>query len=216
MAEPRDTPRFTTQAGPPPESHDSPPTSAMSARDSESATQLPPEAQAPGPLPGGGTLGPYDVIGEIARGGMGVVYRCRDRVFNRELAVKVMLDRYAGREDVLRRFTEEARIAGQLQHPGVVPVHELGALPDGRPFMAMKLVKGRTLAELLGGRGPPAHDLPRFLEVFEQACQAVAYAHAKGVIHRDLKPANLMVGAFGEVQVMDWGLAKVLTEDAAG
>jgi serine/threonine-protein kinase len=107
------------------------------------------------------------------------------------------------------------RIAGQLQHPGVVPIYGLGELPDGRPYFQMKLVKGRTLAELLAARpvSPAASapgDRPRFLKVFEQVCQAVAYGHSKGVIHRDLKPANVMVGAFGEVQVMDWGLAKVL------
>jgi serine/threonine protein kinase len=89
-------------------------------------------------------------------------------------------------------------------------VHELGTLPDGRPFFAMKLIKGDTLAELLARRPTPADDLPRFLTIFEQVCQTVAYAHARGVIHRDLKPSNVMAGAFGEVQVMDWGLAKAL------
>jgi serine/threonine-protein kinase len=91
-------------------------------------------------------------------------------------------------------------------------VHEIGRLDDGRPYFAMKLVKGRTLAQLLGQRAGPAEDLPRLLEVFAQVCRAVAYAHSQGVIHRDLKPANVMVGAFGEVMVMDWGLAKVRKE----
>jgi serine/threonine-protein kinase len=97
-----------------------------------------------------------------------------------------------------------------LQHPGVVPVHDVGLLEDGRPFIAMKLVKGRTLTQLLQGRAGPSDDLPRLLDVFARVCQTVAYAHSKGVLHRDLKPSNVMVGAFGEVQVMDWGLAKVL------
>src|SRR5262249_34124465 len=88
-------------------------------------------------------------------------------------------------------------------------------LADGRPFFAMKLVKGRTLAELLEARRDPADDLPRFLDVFEQVCRTVAYAHSRGVIHRDLKPSNVMVGAFGEVQVMDWGLARALAEGPA-
>jgi serine/threonine-protein kinase len=92
-----------------------------------------------------------------------------------------------------------------------VPVYDVGQLPDSRPFFAMRLVKGRTLAQLLAQRRDPAQDLPRFLKVFERVCQTLAYAHAQGVIHRDLKPANVMVGAFGVVQVMDWGLAKVLT-----
>src|SRR5208282_2431225 len=92
----------------------------------------------------------------------------------------------------------------------VPPVHDLGALPDGRPFLAMKLIKGHTLEVLLTSRPDPSHDRGRLVAVFEQVCQALAYAHTHGVIHRDLKPGNVMVGAFGEVQVMDWGLAKVL------
>ena len=111
---------------------------------------------------------------------------------------------------MVRRFVEEAQIAGQLQHPGIVPVYELGRLPDERLYIAMKLIRGRTLAELLEGRADAAEDRPRYLAIFEQVCQAMAYAHACGVIHRDLKPSNVMVGSFGEVQVMDWGLAKVL------
>ena len=110
----------------------------------------------------------------------------------------------------MRRFVEEAQIGGQLQHPGIVPVYELGTFADRRPYFAMKLVKGRTLAAMLQGRAEPRQDLPRFLSIFEQVCQTMAYAHARGVIHRDLKPSNMMVGSFGEVQVMDWGLAKVL------
>jgi tetratricopeptide (TPR) repeat protein len=99
---------------------------------------------------------------------------------------------------------------GQLQHPGIPPVYDLGELPDGRPFFALKLIQGRTLAELLHERPHPAHDLARWVALFGQVCQTVAYAHSRGILHRDLKPANVMVGAFGEVQVMDWGLAKVL------
>jgi serine/threonine protein kinase len=97
-----------------------------------------------------------------------------------------------------------------LQHPGIPAVYELGELPDGRPFLAMKLVKGRTLHELLKERSEPSQERGRFLAIFEQVCHAVGYAHAHNVIHRDLKPSNVMVGAHGEVQVMDWGLAKVL------
>jgi serine/threonine-protein kinase len=199
------------------------------------------------------------LFGEIARGGMGAILRGRDVDLGRELAVKVLLESNQGHPEVVRRFIEEAQIGGQLQHPGIVPVYELGAFADRRPYFAMKLVKGQTLAALLaertttllppgegarradegaddegtdedpavagerkpsprpspGGRGG-LFDLPRFLSIFEQVCQTVAYAHARGVIHRDLKPSNVMVGAFGEVQVMDWGLAKVLPRgDAA-
>jgi serine/threonine-protein kinase len=156
--------------------------------------------------------GRYEIEAEIARGGMGAVLRARDPELNRALAVKVLLERHRGQPELERRFREEAQVTGQLQHPGIPPVHEVGALIDGRPFFAMKLIRGRTLAELLRERPSPQHDLPRFLAIFQQVCQTLAYAHNKGVIHRDLKPANVMVGAFGEVQVMDWGLAKVLAD----
>ena len=159
-----------------------------------------------------GSAGRYRLLGEIARGGMGAVHRGRDDDLGRDLALKVLLDRHRDRPDLVGRFVEEAQICGQLQHPGVVPVYELGTLADRRPFFAMKLVKGRTLAELLAERGADP-EWPRFLSIFEAICQTMAYAHARDVIHRDLKPANVMVGAFGEVQVMDWGLAKVLPKE---
>jgi tRNA A-37 threonylcarbamoyl transferase component Bud32 len=153
---------------------------------------------------------------EIARGGMGVVYRATDTFLNREVAIKLLQERYAPDSAVARRFLAEARITGQLQHPGVPAVHDLGTLADGRPFLAMKLIKGQTLDELLWQRASVEQERGRFLAVFEQICQAVGYAHAHDVIHRDLKPANVMVGAFGEVQVMDWGLAKLLSERQTG
>jgi serine/threonine-protein kinase len=171
----------------------------------------------------------YQLQGEIARGGMGAVLRGHDVDLGRDLAVKVLLEKYVDRPEVARRFIEEAQIGGQLQHPGVVPVYDIGRF-GARPFFTMKLVKGQTLQALLAERGdkrpacPPvagqqstseplvATDLPRFLDIALKVAQTVAYAHTKGVIHRDLKSANVMVGAFGEVQVMDWGLAKVLAD----
>ncbi len=162
------------------------------------------------------TMPPADSAGrnllyeEIGRGGMGRVLRGRDPELRRDLAVKVLREEYRDDATVGRRFVEEAQIGGQLQHPGIVPVYELGRFPDRRPYFTMKLVKGRTLAELLRERPNAEHDRPRILTIFEQVCQTLAYAHSKGVIHRDLKPSNVMVGPFGEVQVMDWGLAKVL------
>ena len=153
----------------------------------------------------------YVLGDEIARGGMGVVYLATDTILSREVAVKVLQTRFAPGSGTARRFADEARIAAQLQHPAIPPVHDLGILPDGRPFLAMKLIKGQTLEALLKARPDPSAERGRFVAVFEQICQALAYAHAHDVIHRDLKPANVMVGAFGEVQVMDWGLAKVLT-----
>ena len=152
----------------------------------------------------------YALGDEIAHGGMGVVYHATDTVFDRKVAVKVLQERFVAAPAAARRFATEARIAGQLQHPGIPPVHDLGTLADGRPFLAMKLINGDTLDERLKQRRDPADDRGYFVGVFEQVCQAVAYAHSRGVIHRDLKPANVMVGNFGEVQVMDWGLAKVL------
>ena len=154
----------------------------------------------------------YQLLGEIARGGMGAVLKGRDVDIGRDLAVKVLLETHRHQPEMTRRFVEEAQISGQLQHPGIVPVYELGAFADGRPFFTMKLVKGRTLAALLRERETPRAEISRFLGIFEQVCQTTAYSHARGVIHRDLKPSNIMVGAFGKVQVMDWGLAKVLKE----
>jgi serine/threonine protein kinase/Flp pilus assembly protein TadD len=152
----------------------------------------------------------YRVIGEIGRGGMGVVLRVVDTSFNRPLAIKVLRNNSNRSDRAERRFVDEARITGQLQHPGIPPAHEVGRLADGRPFFSMKLIEGRTLAELLAERSGPQADLPRFLKIFEQIAQTIAYAHSQYVIHRDLKPLNVMVGTFGEVQVMDWGLAKRL------
>jgi eukaryotic-like serine/threonine-protein kinase len=157
-----------------------------------------------------GAASRYQLFGEIARGGMGAILRGRDPELGRDLAVKVLLEKHRNDPALVRRFIEEARISGQLQHPGIVPVHELGTFTDARPYFTMKLVTGRTLAELLTARGQIDEDRPRFLGIFEQVCQTMSYAHARGVIHRDLKPGNVMVGSFGEVQLMDWGLAKVL------
>jgi serine/threonine protein kinase len=152
----------------------------------------------------------YEILDVLGQGGMGVIYRAIDLKFGREVAVKVLLRRFRGDSGATRRFATEARITGQLQHPAIPPAHDVGTLPDGRPFLTMKLIRGRTLAELLVQRKDPLAERGRFLTVFEHVCQALAYAHTHNVLHRDLKPANIMVGAFGEVQLMDWGLAKVL------
>ena len=156
--------------------------------------------------------GKYRLLGELGRGGVGLVLQARDVDLGREVAIKVLRDEYQRRPEIVRRFVEEAQIGGQLQHPGVVPVYDLG-LQEGRPFFAMKLIRGKSLAELLEARDDVKADRRRFLGIFEQIAQTLAYAHARGVIHRDLKPANVMVGAFGEVQVVDWGMGKVLGGD---
>ncbi len=155
----------------------------------------------------------YELLGEFARGGMGVVLRARDRVIGRELAVKVPAAADDWGRAAESRFLREARITGQLQHPGVVPVYDVGRFPDGRPFMAMRLVRGQPLDAILADRPDPRHELGRWLAVVEQVCKTVAYAHSKGVIHRDLKPHNVVVSGSDQVWVLDWGLAKVLHED---
>lgn len=161
----------------------------------------------------GETIPGYELLHEIDRGGMGVVYRARDRKFDRDVAIKTLSERAENDSSVVNRFLVEARITAQLQHPGIPAAHDLGTLPDGRPFLVMKLVKGKPLDVLLEARRAATEDHGRFLAIFEQICHAVGYAHSHRVIHRDLKPRNVMAGAFGEVHVMDWGLAKVLRAD---
>lgn len=143
----------------------------------------------------------FRVLRELAHGGMGRVLAAHDLTLDREVALKVLLP---GADP--DRFVRESKITARLPHPGIPPVHALGTLINGSPFLAMKLIGGKTLfAEM------KMVDRPRHLQVFAQVCQAVGFAHSRGVIHRDLKPSNIMVGSFGEVQVMDWGLAKDLS-----
>ncbi len=164
-------------------------------------------------------------IEEIDRGGMSYVARGMDRTLQRDLALKVSpLPRKQMPRAQLARFLEEAQITAQLEHPNVVPVHELGLDPEGRAYFSMKLVRGQSLETVLEKLrdGDPEtvseFGLRRLLDVFLQVCQAIEYAHARGVIHRDLKPSNVMVGDFGEVLVMDWGVAKLMnsSDRAAG
>ncbi len=163
-------------------------------------------AQTGVPLPGMPALPGFCIEREVARGGMGVVYLAHDLTLNRTVAVKMIQERYRSDPSAAQRFLAEAQITAQLQHPGIPPIYQVGTLADGRPFLAMKLIRGQTLDQLLRSPAMPQNKLA----IFEAIAQAVGYAHAHQVIHRDLKPANVMVGAFGEVQVMDWGLAKLL------
>jgi len=162
----------------------------------------------------------YHVLGEIARGGMGAIVKIVDNDIRRPVAMKVILGRKD--RDRLERFVEEAQITGQLEHPNIVPVHELGLDRKGKVYFTMKMVKGESLETILervaGGDEDAQNTFPlaRLLEGFLKVCDAVAFAHARGVIHRDLKPENVMVGKFGEVLVMDWGLAKVQGRKEAG
>ena len=153
---------------------------------------------------------------EVARGGMGAILRATDLSIKRTVAMKVVLAAAAEDEDALRRFTQEAELTGQLEHPNIVPVHDLSSDDQDRPFYTMKFVKGVTLHDILaklkaGDAATVAqYSLAQLLTIFQKVCDAVAFAHSNSVIHRDLKPANIMVGEYGEVLVMDWGLAKVV------
>lgn len=162
-------------------------------------------------LRGGG--GKYVVDEELGRGGMGVVLRVVDRDLHRDVAMKVLLNDQGDRDR--RRFIEEAQISGQLEHPNIVPVHDIGIDGNDRLFFTMKLVRGRSLADVLDlvrRNDPTVSIFTRFrlLRIFIQICNAMAFAHSRGVVHRDLKPSNIMLGDFGEVLVADWGLARVL------
>jgi serine/threonine protein kinase len=208
-------PRPDATATPPDDPTRDPAGTAADGRSPE-ATRTTDRTTAP---PGLVTIPGYEVRGEIARGNMGRVLAAHDLGFGREVAIKVVLRKEPDDPDqrawAAGRFVRESRITGRLTHPNIPPAYQLGTLADGSPFLAMKLVRGRTLADLLKERPDVSHDLPRFVAVFEQVAQAVGYAHSQGIIHRDLKPANVMVGAFGEVQVMDWGLARDTRAGAA-
>ena len=165
------------------------------------AEALPPES-----------VGRCRIGAELARGGMGIVYRGWDTLFNREMAVKVLHADHACLEELRWRFVKEAWITSRLQHPSIVPVYDLGEFPDGRPYFLMQLVRGQSLSKLLADRATPAEGLAHLAKVFEKVCQAMAYAHSMRIIHRDLKPSNIMLAEFGVVKVMDWGVTKDLAE----
>ena len=160
----------------------------------------------------------YVVSDELGRGGLGVVLAAEDLSLRRELAIKVL--RAAEDEELISDFIDEAQITGQLEHPNIVPVYDLGLDGQQQPYMAMKMVRGTTLWEMVQGiragrlRFSPVGDqiAAGWLDIFQKACDAVGYAHSRGVVHRDLKPANVMVGDFGEVLVIDWGLARLLKD----
>lgn len=155
----------------------------------------------------------FEDLGLIGRGGMGEVRRVREAALDRVVAMKVMTGSPSPAQ--VEAFMAEARATARLDHPGVVPVHQVGLLPDGRPYFTMREIVGRTLADIIAEvhRGPGreangSRALRRLLEALRAACEAVAFAHSRGVLHRDLKPANVLMGAFGEVQVVDWGLSR--------
>jgi serine/threonine protein kinase len=145
----------------------------------------------------------YQMRSILGRGGMGIVYLAHDRVLDRDVALKVV-DRDGPTAAAADAFALEARILASLEHPGIVPVHDFGELPDGRLFYAMKRVRGARLDRWLAG----GRDLAARLAVFARICDAVAFAHSHAIVHRDLKPENVVIGEFGEVLVLDWGIAQ--------
>ncbi|HXA16038.1 MAG TPA: serine/threonine-protein kinase [Thermoanaerobaculia bacterium] len=149
----------------------------------------------------------YRIERELARGGMGVVYEAEDLELQRRVAIKVLASELAS-DDAVERMRAEARTMARLEHPGIVPLHDVGLLADGRLWYAMKLVRGRRFDEL---NAAPAE----LLRVFLRICEAVSFAHANGIVHCDLKPENVMLGDFGEVLVMDWGVARAAGVNSA-
>ncbi|MEZ4309806.1 MAG: serine/threonine-protein kinase [Polyangiaceae bacterium] len=154
----------------------------------------------------------------LGRGGMGEVRLCKDRHIGREVAIKVIRPDHMTRPDVVRRFEREARVQGQLEHPAIVPVYDFGVAPDGSMYFTMKRLRGVTFHDVLWmlRNGDPTaiatYSRRKLLTAFNRACLAIAFAHSRGVLHRDLKPSNIMLGDFGEVYVLDWGLAKIRKE----
>ena len=146
----------------------------------------------------------------LARGGMGAVYLAQDQVLDRRVAIKI-LDSADPDGALAERLNKEARVLAQLEHPGIVPVHDAGTLPDGYIYYVMKFVEGARLDQFLAN----VPSLPERLRLFLRICDSVSFAHSRAILHRDLKPSNIMIGAFGEVLVMDWGLAKILEPSAA-
>ena len=157
----------------------------------------------------------YKILEELGYGGMGIVYRARDLDLDRDVALKILRQNLVENPQIATQFTSEARIIGSLQHPGIAQVYECGHIEDGRPFHSMKLVEGITLQRMIRDSQRRERIYHRLLNVFSQVCQTMAYTHSRGIVHLDLKPANIMIGAFGTVHVMDWGLAKVLESPIA-
>ena len=162
---------------------------------------------------------PYRDLGLVARGGMGAVHRALDHRLGRQVAVKTIHSALAERPGALSRFVVEAQVTGALEHPGIVPVHLLGEGSDGLPMFSMKLVEGRTLLAVIhdaAGLPWPSGRLDKLVQVLLKICEAVAFAHSRGVVHCDIKPENIMVGEFGQAYLMDWGVARVVDPVAFG
>lgn len=154
----------------------------------------------------------YTFMDFLDAGGMGEVWAGFDNTLKRPVALKILFGGTLAPE-LRRRLCEEARLGTRLERPGVVPVYDIGELPDGRPFLVMKLIRGKTLNNMLRGRPNPLYELDRWIAVFEKVCRIIGYAHLEQILHRDLKPSNIMVDEQGELHVLDWGIAKLLDEE---
>src|SRR5437868_3599967 len=160
--------------------------------------------------------GRYRLGRRIGKGGMGEVIAARDEQVGRDVAIKRMRAAAPG-DRAIRRFLREASIQGRLEHPAIVPVHELGRDDDGLPFFVMKKLSGTTLGKILPDAEARARvGLQRLLRAFSEVCLAIELAHVRGIVHRDLKPENILLGDFGEVYILDWGVAKIIGEDDDG
>jgi serine/threonine protein kinase len=157
----------------------------------------------------------FQILGEIARGRMGVVCRVCDHALGRKLACKIPAGTSLADPDAKRRFGDHVRIIAQLQHPGIPPVFDVGILHDGRPFMMMKLVTGSRLDAILKEQIQWTSERQRLVQVFQQVCRTLAYTHFRGIMHRDVQPANVMIGEFGEIQILGWGLAVVIPKEGS-
>ena len=168
----------------------------------------------------------YRVLGILGKGGMGEVLRVFDQKFERTLAMKVIHSALVHSPLIQQLFIKEAKSTGLLQHPGTVPVHDFGTLPDGRLYFTMQEIQGVTLKDAIQAvhrNGTPSDwvtihndwSIQRLLDAFDRICETMAYAHKLGIMHRDIKPSNFMLGRYGEVLVMDWGIAKILPHGEA-
>lgn len=153
-------------------------------------------------------VGRYVLQHELGSGGMGVVIHAHDELLQRDVALKLIRRKFLNQTSIHRRFVNEALLTSRLQHPCIVPIYDLGQTDDGRPFFAMKLISGQSLARILADTPVMLQDRSQLLKIFERVCQSLAYSHSQYILHLDIKPSNIMVGTFGEVHVTDWGLAR--------
>lgn len=153
-------------------------------------------------------VGRYRLLHELGSGGMGVVVLAYDELLQREVAIKLVRRKFLNQPATYRRFVNEALLTSRLQHPCIVPIYDLGQADDHRPYFAMKLISGQLLSKILANTSGLQQDRMQLLKIFERVCQSIAYSHAQNIVHLDIKPSNIMIGQFGEVHVMDWGLAR--------